>query len=381
MSKRQPWWWGGARFGEDEEHELFRFRFLITALGNAVLVAAVFSLADLLHLVDLSLVHRWAVRLFAPFNAMLLAMVWGHRDRFAPVCWAYWSGSLLLNLSGLLTLQQDELRVLWFFMHLGSSFILLGARAGVVTGLLSMLAVASANPLLMHPYSPTAMVTLVSALMATSLMFLSYARHVQQTHTAIHESRSRLRQLSTQDPLTGVLNVRGFQKACEPHLLASDPVEMEAKPCSLLFIDIDHLRQVNDQYGHNAGDALLCGVATALQAQLRGHDILGRVGGEEFCVFLPSTHGRGALRVAERLRSTIEALPLTIGGAHGVRVSITASIGVAVQEPGMDSLSALQRHANQAMYRAKEAGCNQVSGLEGIAQEHIMPGAEPDSAS
>lgn len=376
MSKRQPWWWGGARFNEDEEQALFRFRFLITALGNAVLVAGVFSLADLMHLVDLSLVHRWAVRLFAPFNAVLLAIVWGHRGRFVPVCWAYWSGSLLLNLSGLLTLQQDELRVLWFFMHLGSSFILLGARAGVVTGLLSMLAVAAANPLLMHPYSPTAMVTLVSALMATSLMFLSYARHVQQTHTAIHESRSKLRQLSTQDPLTGVLNVRGFQQACEPHI--REGLSDDAKPYALLFIDIDHLRQVNDRHGHNAGDALLCGVATALQAQLRGHDILGRVGGEEFCVFLPRTHGRGALRVAERLRSTVEALPLSVGGPQGPHVRITASIGVAVHGPGLNTLSALQRHANQAMYRAKDAGCNQVMGLEGIAQEFIMPSAQPD---
>lgn len=376
MSKRQPWWWGGARFNEDEEQALFRFRFLITALGNAVLVAGVFSLADLMHLVDLSHVHRWAVRLFAPFNAVLLAIVWGHRGRFVPVCWAYWSGSLLLNLSGLLTLQQDELRVLWFFMHLGSSFILLGARAGVVTGLLSMLAVAAANPLLMHPYSPTAMVTLVSALMATSLMFLSYARHVQQTHTAIHESRSKLRQLSTQDPLTGVLNVRGFQQACEPHI--REGLSDDAKPYALLFIDIDHLRQVNDRHGHNAGDALLCGVATALQAQLRGHDILGRVGGEEFCVFLPRTHGRGALRVAERLRSTVEALPLSVGGPQGPHVRITASIGVAVHGPGLNTLSALQRHANQAMYRAKDAGCNQVMGLEGIAQEFIMPGAQPD---
>ncbi|NDY93135.1 hypothetical protein [Ideonella livida] len=134
MSCSSRWQWGGARFGEDQEHEQFRYRFLLAVLGIAVLITAVFTTADALGAVSLSAVHRWVVRVFLVANLLTFGLLWGHPQRFGVACWAHWGLSLVVNLSGLLNSPADELRVIWFFMHLSGSFILLGAWVGAASG-------------------------------------------------------------------------------------------------------------------------------------------------------------------------------------------------------------------------------------------------------
>ncbi len=361
MAHKQPWWGGGVVFGEEEEAEQFRFRFLLAVLANAGAITGVFWGADALGAISLSTTHRWAVRLFVPFTLLLLWSLWGRRERLQLACWLHWVSSMGINLSGLLTVPQDELRVTWFFLHLAGSFILLGPWVGAASGGLIVLAVVVANPLSAQPYSPAAMMTLVFSLLAASVIFWAYARHMQHAQQAMRQSRQRLRQLATQDPLTGLLNARAFQAACEPHIRLA---ARDGSAYALLFIDLDHFKQVNDRYGHDAGDAVLRAVAQCMRQALRASDVLGRIGGEEFCLFLPGTDEAGAMRLAEKLRATIEALCPDIGGQ---RLRITASMGVAQNQPGLARLADIQRAADQAMYRAKAAGRNRVTSLTGLA--------------
>lgn len=357
----QPTGWGQGGFGEEEEHAQFLFRFLLVVLANAVLITGVFSIADALGGVQLSTTHRWAVRFFLAGNLVLLALLWGQRERWRPVCWAHWWMSLGLNFSGLLSVPEDELRVLWFFMHLSGSFILLGARVGVLTGAVLLAGVLVANGYSQHPYSPAAMVTLVVALLATTVMFWAYARHMRQAQVAVAASRERLRELALRDPLTGVLNARAFQAACEP--LIHRAAQPGGAGLALLFIDLDHFKRINDQHGHDAGDTVLRAVATCLQASLRAGDVLGRVGGEEFCILAPHLDSLAAMQLGERLRAAVEALGPDV--APGQRLWVTASIGVATQVPSglapAASLARIQRDADQAMYRAKAGGRNRVT--------------------
>lgn len=163
----------------------------------------------------------------------------------------------------------------------------------------------------------------------------------------------RLELLSLTDPMTGALNRRAFSQRLDlQHRQA-----LQGTPYSLCVLDLDHFKRINDTLGHAAGDAALLHLVAVLQAGLREHDLLCRVGGEEFCLLLPDTREAGARSVAERLQQALADTPFVW---EGERWPLTASFGVATVASGLDSAESLLQRADQAVYRAKEAGRNQV---------------------
>jgi diguanylate cyclase (GGDEF)-like protein len=167
-------------------------------------------------------------------------------------------------------------------------------------------------------------------------------------------SRQQMEYLALHDGLTGLLNRRALHEHAEAELSRA---ARSATPFSLILLDVDHFKSINDQYGHAAGDAALRLVANTLTQQVRAYDAVGRWGGEEFLILLPNTALAEARAAAERIREAIEAarLPLVEGG--GVR--LTASLGVAMLADHQ-SLHELTQQADAALYRAKQAGRNQV---------------------
>jgi len=124
------------------------------------------------------------------------------------------------------------------------------------------------------------------------------------------------------------------------------------------MVDSDNLKQVNDQFGHEAGNRLLRDLVKAVQAQLRFTDVPARYGGDEFVIMLPETPARGALEVAERIRHAIEQMPFE---ADTGRVPCTVSIGVATYPEDGRSMDALLARADRALYLAKDGGKNRVA--------------------
>ena len=163
----------------------------------------------------------------------------------------------------------------------------------------------------------------------------------------------QLAQLATVDSLTGVANRRAFfDLSASARVLAS----RQRHPLSLLMLDLDNFKSLNDRFGHAAGDAALCVFAQAAQGVLRDPDILARLGGEEFAVTLPATDLAGAIQAAERVRSAVceAALPSGCGDFQ-----LTVSIGVVLVDVDEDINAALAR-ADRALYAAKNAGRNRV---------------------
>ncbi len=160
--------------------------------------------------------------------------------------------------------------------------------------------------------------------------------------------------LATTDGLTGLFNRRAFIDAMEREIARSDRCNT---PCSVLVLDLDHFKAVNDTHGHASGDAVLAAVGSCLEKQGRSYDIIARWGGEEFIIALPSTAEADAKKVAERVRSTIAALEVANGA--GERIPLTVSIGVALRSSG-ERLDSLVDRADRAMYRAKVGGRDRV---------------------
>jgi two-component system cell cycle response regulator len=164
-------------------------------------------------------------------------------------------------------------------------------------------------------------------------------------------------ELAVVDALTGLNNRRYL----ETHLASSlDQAAHKGRPLSLMILDIDHFKSVNDTYGHDAGDEVLKVFSQRIKRVLRGADLVCRLGGEEFVVVMPDTPLNIAARVAERVRAAVEGEKFPIDPAATRTIPVTASIGLA-ERGGDANADALLRRADKALYASKTAGRNRVT--------------------
>ena len=161
------------------------------------------------------------------------------------------------------------------------------------------------------------------------------------------------------DHLTGLANRGHFFQQCESIL--SNAAE-QAFPLSIVMMDVDHFKQVNDKFGHKTGDLVLQTLAAKSMSILRRSDLIARIGGEEFAILLPFTDKKEALRIAERLRESIEKSTVLGDGNRIVR--FTVSLGVAHRKNGACTVDSLLNHADKALYQSKAAGRNCVFALD-----------------
>jgi diguanylate cyclase (GGDEF)-like protein/PAS domain S-box-containing protein len=166
------------------------------------------------------------------------------------------------------------------------------------------------------------------------------------------QTEKQLRDSATYDGLTGVLNRATLLQVGEVEILRS---RRYGRHFSVIMIDIDHFKAINDTHGHPAGDTVLHAVAETCRSSLRTCDVIGRYGGEEFALLLPETGIEGAVRVAERVRRRVAELRLP-----GIDRAPTISAGVAALNAGIFELGALIAAADRALYRAKRAGRDRV---------------------
>jgi len=169
------------------------------------------------------------------------------------------------------------------------------------------------------------------------------------------------------DTKTGLLNASTWEREAELEIARA--VRMRI-PLAVALVDIDHFKAVNDTYGHLVGDKALRAVTDALQTQLRGYDLAGRFGGEEFAVLLPQAREQDALNVAERLRSHIAGLsvPVDDGDESAGSVRLTISVGVASLDGETRELTDLLAAADAALYHAKETGRNKTHVISATSQ-------------
>ncbi|MBK9655951.1 MAG: diguanylate cyclase [Rhodanobacteraceae bacterium] len=181
-------------------------------------------------------------------------------------------------------------------------------------------------------------------------------REVAARTAELDAANQRLTELSYQDPLTGVANRRRLMEALDAATLRAHERQL---PIGLIVIDVDHFKDYNDRHGHLAGDAALRAVAQALQSAMRPQDLVARYGGEEFACLMVDADRETTLRVAERMRALVEALPPRTLGNDDYSVTLSGGALNAIPQSG-ELASDLLRRADAALYAAKRAGRNRV---------------------
>ena len=192
-----------------------------------------------------------------------------------------------------------------------------------------------------HALHALAFLQLLAITITTSVGFLVLQRE---------RAEARLQHLAMFDSLTEMLNRRAFMDLAGRERSRGRRAGL---PCSFLMLDLDYFKQVNDEYGHQAGDRVLVEFAALVKSCLRAEDLVCRYGGEEFCVMLPGTGAPAAREIAERIRAAAASRPL-----GGLPQATTASIGISVSGGPADSLDAAISRADGALYAAKRAGRN-----------------------
>jgi two-component system cell cycle response regulator len=230
-----------------------------------------------------------------------------------------------------------------------------GAKEDLVQGM-----EAGADDYLVKPFDPQELKVRIRA-----------GQRIVELEAQLQAVQEELRRQSMTDPLTGILNRRAVLERLEAEISRAG---RENTSLGLGIVDLDHFKQVNDTFGHLAGDDVLKESVRRVRGSLRAYDVFGRVGGEEFLVVLPGTPLSGAKGVAERLRKAISQSPVS---THKGLVRVTASLGVTVWtvREGVDSL--IER-ADRALYMAKAKGRNRVEALAVQEPVEEAVSAEPD---
>lgn len=352
---------GHVEFPEGEEFREFQFKFLIALLMFGGVTTGLF-----LWLVEAGMspplpdAHMRSMRIFTATSFILWFALRGRKQWFLPVAWLFEIASLLELFSATLYVPNDELRTIWLFTNIPGVYLLLGRAVGGIMTAVVIVGFVAINPYVATPYSPNAIATGVIAMLYFAAFFHAYARQSIWFFVRMRESNRQLLELATRDTLTGVFNARAYYEICDSMIKVA---QRNHSPYAVLFVDLDHFKSINDNYGHAAGDIVLKSVADCLTRSLRASDSLGRIGGEEFSIFLPNTDIDGAVHLAEGIRIAIENLMPSIGDRQ---LKVTASIGVARNQHSDQTMKEIQQQADQAMYRAKAGGRNRVSSFDGL---------------
>ena len=342
----------------EDEYLEFQYRFLIVLMIAGAVLTGLFVLGTFSELNPVGWSHTASMIVFTTVSVVLWLTLRGHPKRYLGVAWTYEIFCLLESTSALVYVSVDELRVLWFLTNVPGVFILLGQRAGWAITLTSVVCLLLGNSHLERPYSPNALATVILCQIYLGVYFHAFMDRSVSFFTRMRDFNHQLLELASHDPLTGVMNPRAYYQSCDQLIRAS---HRSNQPFAVLFVDLDHFKSINDTHGHAAGDEVLRSVAQALKRHIRASDLLGRIGGEEFSVFLPNTDLAGALQLGEVLRQSVERLDVQIGATH---LRVTASVGVACKRFQGQNMQSIQQRADEAMYAAKREGRNRVSTLD-----------------
>lgn len=350
--------YGTYNFAEFTEIENFKYKFLIMIIFAAEFFSAVIAIASSLNFLPSLGTHSYSVVIFLIVAPLCWLLVRSHPERMVIGFWLFEVICLAYFASALLFVTFDEMRVIWFYLNIPVVFILMGTISGWFVTLATITALFWVNTTQHLFFSDNGMATVTYSLLFVGVIshtLVSRSQNYYQRMNAygieLEQMNKRLKKLYRTDKLTGLYNRHVLDKEISNVI---ESFQRYQTPCSLVLIDVDYFKKINDTYGHTIGDAVLIEIANILRQHTRKTDIVGRWGGEEFLIICQNSTVQAATEVAEKLRQAIE-----LHQFKDVNKMVTASFGIASIKLNETSNS-LIHSVDQALYHSKESGRNQV---------------------
>ncbi len=341
-------------FKEDEDLLKFKFRMINSILVIVAVSSALFGILSDLGINDIGPVHSKVDYVYSFLTLSLLFYLRRSKNNYNTTANLLLLFSLATFMSALIYVPQDEFRLIWFYLLVLVAYMLNGTSGGLIYTAASIAVILGVNLFFELQLSQTAIMSAILGLLIGSALSRIYTDKITDYEKTLKEKNIALGILASTDDLTGIMNKRIFKKVSERYF---ETAKRDRISLTLLLLDLDHFKKVNDTFGHQVGDLLLKHFVEAIKPVLRKSDILARIGGEEFAVLLFKTDVQGAYTLAEKIRKAIEGLSIE---HEGEVVQVTTSIGIAQKMEHDRSFDVVFSRADNALYKAKEQGRNQV---------------------
>ncbi|HET7012244.1 MAG TPA: GGDEF domain-containing protein [Anaerolineales bacterium] len=365
------------------EQRAFRRRVVQTTLRGAFVILGVWLVVEAALVLTSSLSEGHAVALDAAAMIILLLVValawrWVRRDRFVAIGYLLSTAALAYPALNLFVAPGDMYLVNPVLII---SVLIAGTMVGPAAGYLfaaMAIVVNAASWFYARSVVPSGAVGFDAAsgsifVLVQSLVALSAAAvldaigsHIDLTIGRLNRQAGQMSELAHTDPLTGLANRRWFMDQLDREVARA---RRHNRPLSLIYIDLDGFKAINDRFGHLFGDDILRGVSRSMGAILRSTDLLARIGGDEFAVVLPETNETGAANVNQKLRKAVAAYAAQFGAALP---SLTFCAGIARLRPGDTTIDDVLARADEAQYLAKSTGKDHTR-----SEDELTPAAPP----
>jgi diguanylate cyclase (GGDEF)-like protein len=262
--------------------------------------------------------------------------------------------SLLTFTSALIFVPQDEFRMIWFYLLIYVAYMINDRASGILYTLASIIIILTANFFIDLQLSQVAINSGILGLVIGSFLSSIYTSKITNYENNLKQQNSSLSVLASTDYLTGIMNRRMFNEISERYFQTAQKGDLNL---TLLLLDLDHFKKINDTYGHQAGDQLLVSFVKTIEKILRKSDIFARIGGEEFAILLSQIERKDAFKLAEKIRHEVENITIQ---SEGKNIFVRTSIGITQTGETDDSFDDVFSRADLALYKAKKEGRNRT---------------------
>jgi diguanylate cyclase (GGDEF)-like protein len=344
----------GFKFTADEDLLKFKFKMLNSIFIIVAFFSTLFAVMSDLGINDLGPIHTKVDYIYSFLTVILIFFLRSSKKNYNLASSILLFISLLAFTSALILVPQDEFRIIWFYLLIFAAYMIHGKRYGVLYTLASIMIILIANSFVELDLSPTAINSAVLGLIIGSIFSYVYSSKISNYEKSLKQKNTSLNILASTDYLTGIMNKRMFNEISEHYFQTAQQNNFNL---TLLLLDLDHFKKINDSYGHQAGDMLLKHFVKTIKNVLNKSDIFARIGGEEFAILLSEINTNNAYSLADKIRQKIENLFFTYEGHN---IFITTSIGISENNNKDNSFDDIFSRADMALYQAKNEGRNKT---------------------
>ena len=346
--------YSGFKFGGDEDLLQFKFKMLNSIFIIIAFFSALFGLLSDLGINDIGHIHSKVDYVYSFLTVMLIFFLRLSKENYTLTVHSLLIISLLTFTSALVFVPQDEFRIIWFYLLILVAYMISDKTSGILYTLASIIIISTVNFFIDLQLSQIAINSGILGLIIGSFLSYTYTNKITNYENSLKQQNTSLSVLASTDYLTGIMNRRMFNEISERYFHTAQKGDLNL---TLLLLDLDHFKKINDTYGHQAGDKLLVSFVKTIEKILRKSDIFARIGGEEFAILLSQVERKDAFNLAEKIRHEVENITIQ---CEGKNIFVRTSIGITQTGETDDSFDDVFSRADFALYKAKKAGRNRT---------------------